>query len=304
MSVTLQQQIERLKAERRAVILAHNYELPDVQDIADFSGDSLELSRAAARVDADVVVFCGVHFMAETAAILNPDKTVLLPAPDAGCPMADMVTAAQLRSLKSGHPHAGVVCYVNSSAAVKSESDCCCTSANAVEVVETFPVEQPIIFVPDRNLGEYVAEQTGRSLILWDGYCPIHAEFSAADVVAAREQHPDALVMVHPECPRQVRAAADKVLSTGQMCRFVAQSPAREFVVGTETGILHRLRSENAGRSFLPLNDKAICEDMKRIDLGRIVQSLTDMTHKVVVPGLVAAAARHAIDRMLEAGTR
>jgi len=298
----LLERIQRLKDERRAVILAHNYQLPDVQDVADFSGDSLELSRKAVGVDAEVVVFCGVHFMAETAAILNPGKAILLPVLDAGCPMADMVTAEQVRALRREHPDAQVVCYVNSSAAVKAESDCCCTSANALDVVQMLPGDRPIAFVPDRNLGEHVAEASGRELIQWDGYCPVHAEFTAADVDRARSAHPAATVMVHPECPGEVRHRADEVVSTGQMCRVATASAADEFIVGTEVGILHRLRKENPAKTFYPLANSAECEDMKRIDLPAVLDSLEHLRYRVVVDAPTATAARRAIDRMLEAG--
>ena len=245
---TTAEEIAALRRERNAVILAHNYERPEVQDIADFTGDSLELARKAAAVEADVIVFCGVYFMAETAAILNPSKKVLIPDETAGCPMADMITGAQLRELKAQHPDAAAVCYVNSTAEVKAECDICVTSGNAERVMATFPKDREIIFVPDRHLGSHIAEKLGVSYILWPGYCPTHARLTAKQVAAARAAHPGAPVLVHPECPKEVRDAADERLSTGGMCAFARTSPAQEFIVGTETGILHRLRQENPGK--------------------------------------------------------
>ena len=251
--MTLLEEIRDLQKKRNAVILAHNYQPAEVQDLADFTGDSLELARKATDIQAEVIVFCGVFFMAETAAILNPDKTVLLPAADAGCPMADMITGDQLRDLKAKHPGAKVLCYVNSTAEIKAESDCCVTSSNAVAVAKTFPPEQEIIFVPDRHLGSYTAEKLGRTFILWPGFCPTHARMNERQIQAARAAHPGALVLVHPECPKPVRDAADAVLSTGGMCRYVLGRPESAFIIGTETGILHRLRRENPAKVFYPL---------------------------------------------------
>ena len=236
--------IERLKRERNAVVLAHNYTRGEVQDVADWTGDSLELARRATQVDADVIVFCGVYFMAETAAILNPDKAVLIPDPGAGCPMADMITGAQLRALKAQRPGAVAVCYVNSTAEVKAECDLCVTSGNAERVMATIPRGREIIFVPDQHLGSHVSAKEGRSYILWPGYCPTHAHLTEAMLAKARAAHPGAPVIVHPECPKPIRDAADRQLSTGGMCRFARESDAREIIVGTETGILHRLRME------------------------------------------------------------
>jgi quinolinate synthase len=297
--MTLHDEIEKLKRARSAVILAHNYQPGDVQDIADFTGDSLELARKAAGIGAEVIVFCGVYFMAETAAILNPGKTVLLPAPDAGCPMADMITAAQLRDLKARHPGAKVLCYVNSTAEVKAESDICVTSANAVEVARTVPAGQEIIFVPDRHLGAYTAEKLGREFIYWPGFCPTHARFTEAHIRAARAAHPGAPVLVHPECPKPVRDAADAVLSTGGMCRHVLGRPEPAFVIGTETGILHRLRRENPGKTFFPLLEQAVCPNMKKTTLEKVLWSLRDMQTPVTVPEPVASRARRAIEAML-----
>ena len=299
MSSTLQEDILKLKRERSAVILAHNYQLGEVQDIADFTGDSLELARKATDIQADVIVFCGVHFMAETAAILNPGKTVLLPAADAGCPMADMITGEQLRALKAQHPGAKVLCYVNSTAEVKAESDCCVTSANAVQVARSYASDQPIIFVPDRHLGSYTAEQLGRAFILWPGFCPTHARLTETHIQTARELHPGAPVLVHPECPKPVRDAADAVLSTGGMCRHVQGRGEAAFIIGTETGILHRLRLENPAKTFYPLLEQAVCPNMKKITLEKILWSLRELHTVITVPDPIAGKARHAIEAML-----
>jgi len=297
--VDIQEEIRALKRERNAVILAHNYQPGEVQDIADFTGDSLELARKAAAVGEDVVVFCGVHFMAETAAILSPRKTVLIPTPDAGCPMADMITGDQLRGLKAKHPDAKVLCYVNSTAEIKAESDCCVTSSNALAVARSYPAGQEIIFVPDQHLGAFTAEQLGRSFVLWPGFCPTHARMTDSHVRLARAAHPGAPVLVHPECPKAVRDAADHVLSTGGMCRHVRGRTERAFIIGTETGILHRLRKENPGTSFVPLLDAAVCVNMKKTTLEKVLWSLRDNQTVVAVPEPVASAARRAIEAML-----
>jgi quinolinate synthase len=297
--MTLHDEIRKLKDERSAVILAHNYQLGDVQDIADFTGDSLELARKAADIQTGVIVFCGVHFMAETAAILNPGKTVLLPDADAGCPMADMITGGQLRALKAQHPGAKVLCYVNSTAEVKAESDCCVTSANAIAVAGSFPPGTEIIFVPDRHLGSFTAEKLGQTFILWPGFCPTHARFTDAHIRDARAAHPGAPVLVHPECPKPVRDAADAVLSTGGMCRHVLGRPEPAFIVGTEVGILHRLRLENPGKTFHPLLEQAVCPNMKKITLEKILWSLRDMQKAITVPEPVATRARRSIEAML-----
>jgi quinolinate synthase len=293
-------QIQDLKTKRNAVILAHNYQLGEVQEIADFTGDSLELARKATEIDAEVIVFCGVHFMAETAAILNPDRVVLIPDAGAGCPMADMITGAQLRELKAEHPNAKAICYVNSTAEVKAECDCCCTSANAPAVVEAFADAEEIIFVPDKYLGQFTAEKTGRDLILWEGYCPTHAKLMDTDIEAARKLHPGAPVMSHPECTKPVRDASDAVLSTGQMCRYVRENPAQEFVVATEIDMIHRLRKEAPGKIFHPVNDRCICPNMRKIKLEKVLWALQDMQHRVVVPEPIASRAAEAIRAMLE----
>lgn len=302
--MTLQDEIQKLKKERNAVILAHNYQLADVQDIADFTGDSLELARKAADIQAETIVFCGVHFMAETAAILNPEKTVLLPDPNSGCPMADMITGDQLRALKAQHPNAKVLCYVNSTADVKAESDCCVTSANAIEVARSFPADTEIIFVPDRHLGSFTAEKLGRTFILWPGFCPTHARFTGTHITQARAAHPGAPVLVHPECPKPVRDAADAVLSTGGMCRYVQGRPEPAFIIGTEVGILHRLRNENPGKTFYPLLEQAVCPNMKKITLEKILWSLRDMQTVITIPEPIASRARRAIEAMLAIPTR
>ena len=292
-------EIERLKKERKAVILAHNYTRGEVQDVADYTGDSLELARRATQVDADVIVFCGVYFMAETAAILNPDKTVLIPDPSAGCPMADMITGAQLRELKAKHPGAVAVCYVNSTAEVKAECDLCVTSGNAEKVMATIPAGREILFVPDQHLGGHVSAKEGRDYVLWPGYCPTHARLTPKMIADARAAHPGALVMVHPECPKDVREAADEQLSTGGMCRFARESDAQTILVGTEVGILHRLRKENPDKTFVSVSDTLVCPNMKKTTLENLRDCLRDMSNRVVVEKDVADRARRAIDAML-----
>ena len=294
----LEDQIKELKEQRNAVILAHNYERGEVQDIADFTGDSLELARKAATVDADVIVFCGVYFMAETAAILNPGKTVLIPDPTAGCPMADMITGAQLRELKSKHPGAAAVCYVNSTAEVKAECDICVTSGNAEKVMSRFPKDREILFVPDQHLGSHIADKLGVKYVLWPGYCPTHARLTAKQIADARAAHPGATVMVHPECPREVRDAADQCLSTGGMCAYARNSAETEFIVGTELGILHRLQSENPGKAFHPAA-QLVCPNMKKTTLDKVRDSLLNMETRVVVHEEIAVRAKRAIDAML-----
>jgi quinolinate synthase len=292
-----------LKNERHAVILAHNYQPHDVQDCADFVGDSLELSIKAANTDADVIVFCGVHFMAETAKILSPQKTVLLPDKDSGCPMADMITADQLVALKAKHPGASAICYVNTSAAVKAECDLCCTSANAMQMVDEVLKDAPeIIFVPDQNLAAFTSGKTGRDMVVWKGCCPIHDAITPEDITRARLMHPGAAVMVHPECRPGVTKLADATLSTGGMSRYARQTEALEIIVGTDTGIIHRLRKENPDKTFIPLSESFVCPDMKRTTLEKVLFSLETMTYAVEVPEDTAIRARKGIDRMLAAG--
>jgi quinolinate synthase len=295
--------IKKLKVERRAVIIAHNYQIGEVQDIADFVGDSLELSIKASQTDAEVIVFCGVHFMAETAKILSPDRTVLLPDKDAGCPMADMIDAEQLRALKAEHPAAKALCYVNTSAAVKAECDLCCTSANAVRMVEEVLRDAPeIIFVPDQYLAAFVTAKTGRRFITWQGFCPTHARILPEHIAAARALHPGAVVMVHPECRPEVSALADITVSTGGMGRYARETPAREIIVGTEPGMIHRLQKENPDKLFHSLDAPIVCPNMKKITLEKILWSLEGMTHRIEVPEEISRRARRAIEAMLNVG--
>ena len=296
---TAEEKILKLKKEKNAVILAHNYQLGDVQDIADFVGDSLELSQRAAATDADVIVFCGVHFMAETASILSPQKKVLLPDKGAGCPMADMITAEQLREKKKELPGATVVTYVNSTAEVKAESDYCCTSANGVKVVAQIDSDE-IIFVPDRYLGDFIMRRTGKKMTLWPGYCPTHADMRPEDVIDKKVRYPQAKVVVHPECRPEVIALADEALSTSGIIRYAAREDVSELIVGTEVEILHRLRKENPGKTFIPASEKAICHNMKKITLDKLLKSMETMTPEVRVPEEIRTKARAAVDRMLE----
>ncbi len=294
------QKIQKLKRKRQAVILAHNYQRPEVQDIADFVGDSLGLSIQAASTDAKVIVFCGVHFMAETAKIFSSEKTVLLPDPDAGCPMADMITGEQLRELKARHPGAKVLCYVNTSAEVKAECDLCCTSANAVTMVrEVLKGAKEIIFAPDQYLAAYVAEQTGRSFITWHGFCPTHAKILPEDVEREKALHPNAVFIAHPECRPAVTHLADKVASTEGMCRYVQETPATEIIVGTEVGIIHRMKKENPEKVFYPVSELAVCPNMKRTTLEKVLWSLEDNVHEVNPPAEIARRAYASIERML-----
>ena len=297
----LREKILRLKEQRNAVILAHNYQLGEVQDIADFVGDSLELSQKAAQIDVDVIVFCGVHFMAETASILCPDKIVLLPDVHAGCPMAAMITADRLRAKKSELPQAMVICYINSSAEVKAESDICCTSANSIPIIEKLSHVEEIIFVPDQYLGHYISARSGKRLTLWPGFCPTHMRIMPEDILRLKQQYPESKVIVHPECRPEVTSLADKVLSTGGMCRYAAQSEAREIIVGTEQGLIHRLRKENPNKNFIPVSERAICPNMKLINLEKILLALEEMKPQVKVPEEIRIRAKSAVDRMLEA---
>ena len=296
----LSAEIARLKKERNAVILAHFYQRPEVQDVADFIGDSLALSQQAADTDADVIVFCGVHFMAESASILSPGKIVVLPDQQAGCPMADMVDAVQLERKKQEYPDATVVCYVNTSAEVKAECDVACTSANAVKVVASLPEDKPIIFVPDENLGHYIVSQTGREMILWEGYCNTHHRLTAEDVLKTKAKHPEALVMVHPECHPEVVDLADKVSSTAGMINFARENDAREFIVGTEMGILHPLEKRCPDKQFYMASNKLVCPNMKKTTLDKVHQALTNLEPRVTVPEKVRKQAIRCLERMLE----
>jgi len=292
--------IERLKQQHNAVILAHNYQPGEIQDIADFCGDSLGLSIKAAQTEAEVIVFCGVQFMAETAAILSPRKTVLLPDKSAGCPMADMITAEQLCKLKQEHPDALVVCYVNSTAEVKAESDYCCTSANAVELVSSLPKDRQILFVPDQHLGRFVADRTGRDIVLWPGYCRSHIMITEDDIKTAKAKYPDAIVMAHPECSEPVKELSDELLSTGQMLKFAAESTAKQFIIATETGIIHTLKKQNPEAEFIPASNRAVCPNMKKITLEKIIWALEDMKYKISVPEAIREKAKIALDKMVE----
>jgi len=295
----LVEKINRLKEERNAVILAHNYQPAEIQDLADFCGDSLGLSIQASETDADVIVFCGVQFMAETAAILSPEKTVLLPDKYAGCPLADMITAKQLRNLKAQHPKALVVCYVNSTAEVKAESDYCCTSSNAVEVVNSLPSETPIIFVPDQHLGRFVEQRTGRDMVLWPGYCATHVVITEDDIKQLKKKYPDALVMTHPECSEPVKELSDRILSTGQMLDFVGAGSSRQFIVATEKGIIHALKKRNPNAKFIAASERMICPNMKKISVDKVIASLHDMCYEVTVPEEIRVKAKKSLDRMV-----
>jgi quinolinate synthase len=297
----LTEKILRLKEKRNAVILVHNYQLGEVQDIADFVGDSLDLSQRAAKTDASVIVFCGVHFMAETASILCPGKTVLLPDMHAGCPMANMITAPQLRASKKEHPQATVVCYINSSAAVKAESDVCCTSANALGVIESLDSDE-ILFVPDQYLGHYISTRTGKKMILWPGFCPTHARILPEHIIQLRQEYPEAKVVVHPECKPGVIALADEVLSTSGMIKFAKREDVQQVIVGTEIGIIYRLRKENPDKKFIPVSEQAVCPNMKLITLEKILWSLEEMAPEVKVPEKIRLKAKKAVDRMLAVG--
>ncbi|MBI4709968.1 MAG: quinolinate synthase [Nitrospirae bacterium] len=319
----LREKILKLKEQRNAIILAHNYQREEVQDLADFTGDSLELSRTAAGVKCDVIVLCGVNFMAESASILSPDKKVLLPETGACCPMADMITVSgprnlmtffpgykftgeyifpvdfTLRDIKKRYPGVPVVAYVNTTADVKAESDICCTSANGVKVVESLNSDK-VICIPDRNLSRWIAKNTKKEVIAWDGFCHVHDRVTPEDVNKARQEHPDALVVAHPECRIEILEAADHVTSTSGMLRFVTSSPAKEFIIGTETGLLYRLKKENPGKMFYPLRKDMICPNMKKTTLQSVFKVLETMTNEVKVPEDIRIPAKKSLDRMLE----
>jgi quinolinate synthase len=295
---SLEAQIMKLRKDRNAIILTHNYQREEVKDIADLVGDSLELSRKAAETTAALIIFCGVHFMAETAAIFNPDRMVLLPDIRAGCPMANMITAKQLRQKKKELPGATVVTYINSTAEVKAESDYCCTSANGVKVIQSIDSEE-ILFVPDQYLGHYIASKTGKKMTLWPGYCPTHARIQPQDIIRLKQEYPQARVVVHPECRPEVIALADEVLSTSGMCRYARQEDFSEMIVGTEIGLLDRLRKENPGKQFIPVSKQAICPNMKLITLEKVLHSLETMTPQVKVSEAIRVRAKAAVDKML-----
>lgn len=291
--------IEELKKKHHVIILAHNYQMDEVQEIADYIGDSFGLSQIAAQTDADVIIFCGVHFMAESAKILSPEKKVILPVLEAGCPMADMVDVEGLRELKAKHPGVPVVTYVNSSAAVKAESDICCTSSNAVQVVESLDSDT-VIFTPDRNLGSYIAGKTDKKIILWEGYCITHHRVTPDDVRAAREAHPDALVLVHPETRPEIVSLADHADSTEGILRYARNSNHQKFIIGTEMGILYRLKKENPGKEFYILTPKLVCVNMKKTHLSHVINALETLSPEIHVPEEIRVKAKRALERMLE----
>lgn len=295
----MSEKLRKLAKERNAVILAHNYEPPEIQDIADMCGDSLELSIRAAETDAEVIVFCGVHFMAETASILSPEKTVLLPRMDAGCPMADMVTPEALKSRIAGAKKMPVVTYVNTPAAVKALSTICCTSANAVEVVNSLP-EDEMLMVPDRNLAAFAADRTKKTIHAWEGYCPFHDRLTVEEVETARKAHPEAVFIAHPECRREIHQMADVVTSTSGMIRYAHDSAHTEFIVGTEVGILYPLEKACPDKKFFPASKRMHCGDMKKIGVDDVVRSLKEMKGEVKVPEAVRAPALAAVNRMLD----
>lgn len=295
------EKIKSLKKSRNAVILAHNYQLPEVQDIADFVGDSLGLSIQASKTKAEVIIFCGVYFMAETAKILSPDKIVVIPDKQAGCPMADMITAPELSALKAQHPRSKVLCYVNTTAEVKALCDICCTSGNALEIVKkNFTSDDEIIFVPDKYLADYVSKQTGIKFIVWQGFCPTHARMLPEEIAEARKAHPGAEVVCHPECPPEIIRLSDKALSTEGMFRYIKTSNASEFIIATEIGILHRLSKSNPDKKFYPISERAVCPNMKKITLEKVMWSLESLQPEVNVPPDIIQKARKCIFKMLE----
>jgi quinolinate synthase len=291
--------IKKLKEERKAVILAHNYQIGEVQDIADYVGDSLGLSQKAAQVKEDVIVLCGVHFMAETAAILSPEKTVLIPEIEAGCPMADMITASQLKEWKKKYPGRKAVCYVNTTAEVKAECDICCTSSNALKVVESLDDDE-ILFAPDKNLAFYVARHTEKKIIPWDGYCYVHHFIRSRDIKEKKRLYPEAEVWSHPECRPEVIDLSDKVLSTGGMVKEARNTRKKEIIVATEAGIIYRMKKENPDKNFYPAKDLALCANMKKINLEKVLRSLEEMIYRVEVPEEISKRARGAIQRMVQ----
>ncbi len=296
---TIEQEIQELKAARKAVILAHNYTRPEIQDIADFTGDSLELSRKAAECKAPVIVFCGVRFMAETAKILSPDSIVLHPNPASGCPMADMASPEEVRKYKDEHPDTLMIAYVNTTAATKSAVDICCTSGNAERVIASLPRDQKVMFLPDKDLGANIIHALNRPMELWNGYCPIHYNIPPQVIQDARAAHPGAEVLVHPECTPEVVALADQALSTGGMLKYIKESPATEFVIGTECGIIHKMQKENPTKKFYPLQPNPICVDMKKITLEDVRDCLKNLSNQVELSAEIIRDARKPIDKML-----
>ena len=296
---SLQEKIRRMCNERNAILLVHNYQRPEVQDIGDICGDSLELSLKASETDAEVIVFCGVHFMAETASILSPHKKVLLPVLSAGCPMADMVTAEGLKKRKQEMPGARVISYVNTTAEVKAESDICCTSANAIQVADSVDPGVQILMTPDKNLAMHTKRHTDRDISYWDGYCPVHNNLTAEQVMKVKEAHPEAIFLAHPECPPDVLDLADEVKSTSGMVAYATSSSRKEFIIGTETGILYPLAKENPDKIFFPADPKMVCADMKKTGLKEIAMALEDLKPEVKVPEDIRERAEIAVKRML-----
>jgi quinolinate synthase len=294
------ERVLKLKKEQNAIILAHNYQPADIQDIADLTGDSLELSRQAASTDAAVIVFCGVTFMAETAAILNPGRVVLLPRLEAGCPMADMITPDDMLAIKREHPGVPIITYVNSTAAVKAESTICCTSANSIRVVESFKQADTVYMAPDQNLAKYTARHTQKRVHFWHGYCPIHHDLTAQQVNMRKQQYRDAIFLAHPECRPEVLDLADVIQSTSGMLRYVNESSHHAFIIGTEEGILHPMRQQNPEKSFYPASDTLICQNMKKITLADVCRSLETLQPRVTVPEDIRLRALSAVEKMLE----
>ena len=297
------EEINRLRIEKRAVILAHNYQLPEIQDIADFVGDSLELSRKAAVTDAKIIVFCGVHFMAETAKILSPSKTVLLPDLRSGCPLANTITVEDVRKLRLANPEAAFICYINTSADVKAECDICCTSSNAVDAVNSVSAET-VVFLPDRNLGNYVSKHTARKMIIWNGFCPTHENLKAEDVVELKKDYPAAKFVAHPECTADVLQYADKITSTSGIIKYVKTESSKYFIIGTETAILHRLKKESPDKNFIPASRKMFCPNMKYNNLESLYESLVNEQPEIEVPEKISEKAFLTIDRMLKIGKK
>ncbi len=300
---TIEDEIKALKKERNAIILAHNYQIGEIQDVADFTGDSLRLAQEARKTDAEVIVFCGVHFMAETASILCPDKKVLIPDLEAGCSLADMIRPEDVRRWKAEHPQGVVVCYINTSADVKAECDYCCTSSNAVKIVSAIPADKEILFVPDFFLGTYVKGETKReNMELWRGYCPTHVLIQSAEINKLRAEHPAAEFIMHPECGCLTKSMhlADKILSTEGMIRYARESQAKEFIVATELGILHRMRQDNPEKNFIPASPHAVCQYMKMNTMEKLAQCLEHMRYEVRVPEEISKRANLCIERMLE----
>jgi quinolinate synthase len=297
----LQEKIQRLKEKRNAIILAHSYQIKEIQEIADFIGDSLALSYKAAQTQAKVILFCGVRFMAETASILCPDKIILLPDINAGCPLADMVTAKDLRELKKKNPQVKIVAYINTTAEVKAEVDVCCTSGNAVNVVESLKNMEEIVFVPDKNLGAFVKKKTKRNITLWNGFCPVHVKISAKDIENKKRLYPDAKIIVHPECIPEVVDLAEEGLSTGGMCKYARENTKiKQIIVGTEIGLLHKLRRENPEKDFFPASESAICPDMKLITLEKVYWALENMKYEIKISSELRFKAKKSVDEMVK----